>query len=184
MLTHTRSMECCHSVFTDTTPENGAALRQDVSFALHAPGDFHLPPVDGTSVSTGIPQGWGPVGPDPQQHDGLSPVTLSSLQRLKGLQGEGPVQASPQRQAGSLRETEVGRVSNALFGAIYLGYGMDTSIGGLDLLTDFGVNPFGVSSCVSLPPKGERCNGMTRDKQRLCEDGGYSCVSVTDNSWV
>ena len=121
--------------------------------------------VDGTSVSTGIPQGWGAVGPDPQQHDGMSPVTLSSLQRLKGLQGEGPVQASPQRQACSLRETEVGRVSNALFGAIYLGYGMDTSIEGLVLLTNSGV-----SSCVSLPLKGERCNGMTRDKKRLCKD--------------
>ena len=39
--------------------------------------------VDGTTLSTGIPQGWGQVGPDPQQHDGLSPVTLSSLQLVK-----------------------------------------------------------------------------------------------------
>ncbi|PIO09336.1 hypothetical protein AB205_0047120, partial [Aquarana catesbeiana] len=46
--------------------------------------------VDGTSVSTCIPQGCWAVGPDPQQHDGVSPDTLSSLQRQKGLQGEGP----------------------------------------------------------------------------------------------
>ncbi|PIO28350.1 hypothetical protein AB205_0116110 [Aquarana catesbeiana] len=51
--------------------------------------------VDGTSVSTCIPQGCWAVGPDPQQHDRVSPVTLSSLHRQKGLQGEGPVQASP-----------------------------------------------------------------------------------------
>ncbi|PIO32149.1 hypothetical protein AB205_0108510 [Aquarana catesbeiana] len=77
--------------------------------------------VDGTSVSTCIPQGCWAVSPDPQQHDRVSPVTLSSLQRQKGLQGEGPVQASPQRQICSLREAEVGWVSNALFGTIYLG---------------------------------------------------------------
>ncbi|PIO13965.1 hypothetical protein AB205_0145580, partial [Aquarana catesbeiana] len=64
--------------------------------------------VDGTSVSTCIPQGCWAVGPDPQQHDRVSPVTLSSLQRQKGLQGEGPVQASPQRQICSLRGAEVG----------------------------------------------------------------------------
>ncbi|PIO09652.1 hypothetical protein AB205_0182320, partial [Aquarana catesbeiana] len=64
--------------------------------------------VDGTSVSTCIPQGCWAVGPDPQQHDGVSPDTLSFLQRQKGLQGEGPVQISPQRQICSLREAEVG----------------------------------------------------------------------------
>ncbi|PIO10984.1 hypothetical protein AB205_0101650, partial [Aquarana catesbeiana] len=97
------------SVSTDTTPENGATLRQeDVSHALQALGDFHLLKVDGTSVPTCIPQGCWSVGPNPQQHDGVSPVTLSSLQRLKGLQGEGPVQACPQWRACSLREAEVG----------------------------------------------------------------------------
>lgn len=65
------------SVSTGTTPEKGTGLKQeDVGFALQAPGDFHLTPVDGTSVSTGIPHKWWPVGPDPQQHDGLSPATL------------------------------------------------------------------------------------------------------------
>ncbi|PIO39945.1 hypothetical protein AB205_0173450, partial [Aquarana catesbeiana] len=112
--------------------------------------------VDGTSVSTYIPQGCWAVGPDPQQHDGVSPDTLSSLQRQKGLQGEGPVQASPQWQICSLREAEVGWVSNALFGTICLGYCVGTGIRGLELLTNFGVNPSGVSSCVSLLPKGEK----------------------------
>ncbi|PIO23436.1 hypothetical protein AB205_0013190, partial [Aquarana catesbeiana] len=46
--------------------------------------------VDGTSVSTCIPQGCWDAGPDPQQHDRVSSDTLSSLQRQKGLQGEGP----------------------------------------------------------------------------------------------
>ncbi|PIO22687.1 hypothetical protein AB205_0119560, partial [Aquarana catesbeiana] len=64
--------------------------------------------VDGASVPTCIPQGSWAVGPDPQQQDGVSPVPLSSLQRQKGLQGEGPVQASPQQQICSLREAEVG----------------------------------------------------------------------------
>ncbi|PIO14500.1 hypothetical protein AB205_0183090, partial [Aquarana catesbeiana] len=74
--------------------------------------------VDGTSVSTCIPQGCWAVGPDPQEHDRVSPGTLSSLQRQKGFQGEEPVQASPQRQICSLREAEVGWVSNTLFGTI------------------------------------------------------------------
>ncbi|PIO13976.1 hypothetical protein AB205_0177100, partial [Aquarana catesbeiana] len=78
-----------------------------------ATGATHLPIVDGTSVSTCLPQGCCAVGPDPQQHDGVSLVTLTSLQRLKGLQGEGPVHASPQRLACSLREAEIGWVSNA-----------------------------------------------------------------------
>ncbi|PIO32465.1 hypothetical protein AB205_0130490, partial [Aquarana catesbeiana] len=123
--------------------------------------------VDGASVSTCIPQGCWTVGPDPQQHDGVSSVTLSSLQRQKGLQGEGPVQASPQRQICSLREAEVGWVSNALFVTICLGYCVGTGIRGLELLTNFGVNPSGVSSCVSLLPKGERCDGRARGTQNL-----------------
>ncbi|PIO13065.1 hypothetical protein AB205_0181460, partial [Aquarana catesbeiana] len=64
--------------------------------------------VDGTSVSTCIPQGCWAVSSDLQQHDGVSLVTLSSLQRQKGHQGEGPVQASLQQQICSLREEEVG----------------------------------------------------------------------------
>ncbi|PIO12366.1 hypothetical protein AB205_0152500, partial [Aquarana catesbeiana] len=67
--------------------------------------------VDKASVPTCIPQGCWAVGPDPQQQDGESPVPLSSLQRQKGLQGEGPVRASPQRRICSLREAEDGWVS-------------------------------------------------------------------------
>ncbi|PIO23297.1 hypothetical protein AB205_0043020 [Aquarana catesbeiana] len=96
---------------------------------------------DGASVPTCTLQGCWAVGPDPQQHDRWSSVTLSSLQRLKELQGEGPVQASPQRRAYSLREAEVGWVSNTLFGTTCLGYCVDTSIRGLELLTNFGVPP-------------------------------------------
>ncbi|PIO11481.1 hypothetical protein AB205_0059550, partial [Aquarana catesbeiana] len=120
--------------------------------------------VDGTSDSGCIPQGCWAVGPDPQKHDGVSQDTLSSLQRQKGLQGEGPVQASPQRQISSLREAEVGWVSNALFGTICLGYCVGRGIGGLELLTNFGVNPSGVSSCVSLLPKGEKCDRPSRER--------------------
>ncbi|PIO34500.1 hypothetical protein AB205_0171390 [Aquarana catesbeiana] len=121
--------------------------------------------VDGASVPTCIPQGCWAVGPDPQQQDGVSSVPRSSLQRQKGLKGEGPVQASPQRQICSLREAEVGWVSNTLFGIIYLGYCVGTGSRGLELLTNFGVNPSGVSSCVSLLPKGERCDGRARGTQ-------------------
>ncbi|PIO32017.1 hypothetical protein AB205_0157880, partial [Aquarana catesbeiana] len=112
--------------------------------------------VDETSVSTCIPQGCWAVGPDAQQHEGLSPATLSSLLRLKGLQGEGPVCTSPQQQRCSMTEAEVGWVSNALFGTICLGYCVGTGITGLELWTNFGVNPSGVSSCVSLLQKGEK----------------------------
>ncbi|PIO40402.1 hypothetical protein AB205_0114120, partial [Aquarana catesbeiana] len=140
--------------------------------------------VDGTSVSTCIPQGCWAVGPDPQQHDGLSSVTRYSLQRQKGLQGEGPVQASPQRQVCSLREAEVSWVSNALFGTIYLGYCVGTGIRGLELLTNFGVNPSGVSSCVSLLPKGERCDRRTRGTQNPLESRGCPCSSSPYTSYV
>ncbi|PIO09207.1 hypothetical protein AB205_0133670, partial [Aquarana catesbeiana] len=67
--------------------------------------------VDGASDPTCIPQGCWAVGPDPQQQDGVSPVPLSSLQRQKGLQGEGPVRPSPQQWICSLREAKVGWVS-------------------------------------------------------------------------
>ncbi|PIO09859.1 hypothetical protein AB205_0213800, partial [Aquarana catesbeiana] len=87
--------------------------------------------VDGASVSTCIPQGCWAVGPDAQQHDGLSPATLSSLLQLKGLQGEGPVCTSSQQQVCSMREAEVGWVSNALFGTICFGYCVGTGIRGL-----------------------------------------------------
>ncbi|PIO09265.1 hypothetical protein AB205_0068870, partial [Aquarana catesbeiana] len=120
--------------------------------------------VDGTLVSTCIPQGCWAVGPDPQQYDGVSPDTLSSLQRQKGLQGEEPVQASPQRQICSLKEAEVGWVSNTLFGTICLGYCVGTGIRGLKLLTNFRVNPSGVSSCVSLLLKGEKCDRPSRER--------------------
>ncbi|PIO35234.1 hypothetical protein AB205_0107220, partial [Aquarana catesbeiana] len=139
--------------------------------------------VDGTSVPTCIPRGCWAVGPDPQQHDRVSPVTLSSLQRQKGLQGEGPVQASPQRQICSLREAEVGWVSNDLFGTIYLGYCVGTGIRGLELLTNFGVNPSGVSSCVSLLPKGERCDGRARGTQNPLENRGCPCFSSPYTSY-
>ena len=55
-------------------------------------------------------------------------------------------------------------MSNSLFGTIYLGYIVDTGIGGLELLTNFGVNPSGVSSCVSLLPKGEKCDRPSRER--------------------
>ena len=139
--------------------------------------------VDGTSVSTCIPQGCWAVGPDLQQHDGVSPDTLSSLQRQKGLQGEGPVQASPQRQICSLREAEVGWVSNTLFGIIYLGYCVGTGSRGLELWTNFGVNPSGVSSCVSLLPKGEKCHRPSRD--RGCWRGLYASLLPFDyGPWI
>ncbi|PIN89402.1 hypothetical protein AB205_0066650, partial [Aquarana catesbeiana] len=67
--------------------------------------------VDGAAVPTCIPQGCWAVGPDPQQHDSVSPVLLSSLQWQKRLQGEGPVQSSPQWRIRSVREAEVGWVS-------------------------------------------------------------------------
>ncbi|PIO14991.1 hypothetical protein AB205_0159990, partial [Aquarana catesbeiana] len=64
--------------------------------------------VDGTSVSSCIPQACWAVSPDAQQHDGLSLATLSSLLWLKGLQGEGPVCTTHQQRVCSMREAEVG----------------------------------------------------------------------------
>ena len=85
-------------VSTHSNPAEKLATEQSAtSLCSQLAGEGVPVVVDGTSVSTCIPQGWGAVGPDLQQHDELSPVTLSSLQRLKGLQGEGPVQASSQR---------------------------------------------------------------------------------------
>ncbi|CAI9545536.1 unnamed protein product, partial [Staurois parvus] len=97
------------SVSTDTTPEKGLALGQeDVSLTLHTLGDVHQVKVDETTVTTWIPQGCWAVVPDPQQHDGVGPATLPSLQWLSGLQGEEPVRTSPQLRVCSMREAEVG----------------------------------------------------------------------------
>ncbi|XP_053567844.1 cochlin [Bombina bombina] len=70
---------------------------RDVSLSLQAMTDSYPVQVDGTTVSTYILQGYWAYGPDPQQHVGVSSATLSSLQRLKGLQGEGTVSTSPQQ---------------------------------------------------------------------------------------
>ncbi|PIN88243.1 hypothetical protein AB205_0219760, partial [Aquarana catesbeiana] len=70
------------------------------------------PQLTNDAVSICIPQGCWAVGPYPQQHDEVSPATLSSLQQLEGLQGEGLVRTSPQRRVCSLREAEVCWVYN------------------------------------------------------------------------